>query len=75
MCLSFCKHYNSLYFLEVMVEITISGVTNSDGDILVNEGDSVEVCARASGATISETQVVVQVSTSELQDDPKAASK
>ena len=58
-----------------MVEITTSGVTNSEGVILVAEGQSVEVCVSVSGATISEREVVVQVATSELQDDPKAASK
>ena len=57
-----------------MVEITTSGVTNSDSDILVDEGQSVEVCVSVSGATISEREVVVQVATSDLQDNPKAAS-
>ncbi len=42
-----------------MVEITTSGVTNSDSDILVDEGQSVEVCVSVSGATISEREVVV----------------
>ncbi len=41
----------------------------------MTEGQSVEVCVSVSGATISEREVVVHVATSELQDDPKAASK
>ncbi len=62
-------------FIEVMVEITTSGVTNSDGDVLVDEGQSVEVCVSVSSATISEREVVVHVATSDLQDDEKPASK
>ena len=62
-------------FTEVMVEIRTSGVTNSDGDILLDEGQSVEVCVSVSGATISEREVVVHVATSELPDDEKPASK
>ncbi|XP_064407623.1 mucin-3A-like isoform X2 [Halichondria panicea] len=59
---------------EVMVEIRTSGVTNSDGDILLDEGQSVEVCVSVSGATISEREVVVHVATSELPDDEKPAT-
>ena len=51
-----------------MVEITT-------GAMIVDEGQSVEVCAEISGATISETHVVVHVATSDLQDDEKPASK
>ncbi|XP_064396216.1 uncharacterized protein LOC135343165 isoform X2 [Halichondria panicea] len=58
---------------EVMAEITTSGVTSSEGDILVTEGQSVQVCVAISGATISEREVVVHVATSEL-DDIKAAT-
>ncbi len=50
-------------------------ITTSEGVILVTEGLSVELCVSVSGATISEREVVVQVATSELPDDPKAASK
>ena len=57
-----------------MVEITTSGVTNSEGAIAVTEGQSVEVCVSVSGATIIEREVVVHVATSELQDDEKPAS-
>ncbi len=61
----------------VVVEFTTSAETSTDseGVILVTEGQSVEVCVTFSGATTSERQVVVQVSTGELQDDSKAASK
>ncbi len=65
---------DTVYFIEVMAEITTSGVTNSEGDILVSEGQSIQVCVAISGATISEREVVVHVATSEL-DDIKAASK
>ncbi len=65
---------DTVCFIEVMAEITTSGVTNSEGDILVTEGQSVEVCVAISGATISEREVVVHVATSKL-DDIKAASK
>ncbi len=58
-----------------MVKFTTSAGENIEGVILVAEGQSVEVCVSVSGATISEREVVVQVATSELQDDPKAASK
>ncbi|XP_064396201.1 uncharacterized protein LOC135343155 [Halichondria panicea] len=58
---------------EVMAEITTSGVTNSEGDILVTEGQSVQVCVAISGATISDREAVVRVATSEL-DDIKAAT-
>ncbi len=51
-----------------MVEITT-------GAMIVDEGQSVEVCAEISSGTISETQVVVHVATSDLQDDEKPASK
>ena len=57
------------------VEITTSGVTISDSEILVDEGLSVEVCVSVSGATISEREVVVHVATSDLQIDEKPASK
>ncbi len=50
-------------------------ITSSEAVIPVDEGKSVEVCVSVNGATISEREVVVQVATSELQDDPKAASK
>ncbi len=56
-----------------MVKFTTGA--NIEGIIVVDEGQSVEVCVAISGATISEREVVVQVATSELQDDPKAASK
>ncbi len=59
----------------MIVEITTSGVTNSDGEILFEEGQSVQVCVAISGATISEREVVVHVATSELPDDEKPASK
>ena len=65
---------DTVYFIEVMAEITTLGVTNSEGDILVTEGQSVQMCVAISGATISEREVVVRVATSEL-DDIKAASK
>ena len=65
---------DTVYFIEVMAEITTSGVTNSEGDILVTEGQSVQVCVAISGATISDREAVVRVATSEL-DDIKAASK
>ncbi len=60
-----------------MVEFTTSAGTSTDseGVILVTEGQSVEVCVAISGATISDREVVVQVSTSQLQGDSKAASK
>ncbi|XP_064407145.1 uncharacterized protein LOC135351979 isoform X2 [Halichondria panicea] len=58
----------------VMVKFTTSAGENIEGVILVAEGQSVEVCVSVSGATISEREVVVQVATSELQDDPKAAT-
>ncbi len=48
--------------------------TNTEGIIVVDEGQSVELCVSVSGATISEREVVVHVATSEL-DDIKAASK
>ncbi len=58
-----------------MVEFTTLTGTNIDSVINVDEGQSIEWCVSISGATISEREVVVQVATSELQDDPKAASK
>ncbi len=54
---------------------TNSAGPNLEAVTVVDEGQSVEVCVSVSGATISEREVVVQVATSELQDDPKAASK
>ncbi len=57
-----------------MVEITTSGEINSEGVILVDEGQSVEVCVGVSGGTIVERDVVVHVATSDL-DDEKPASK
>ncbi len=63
-----------LPYIEVMVEITTSGEINSDGNIHVDEGLSVEVCVGVSGGTISDREVVVRVATSDL-DDVKAASK
>ncbi len=59
----------------MIVEITTSGETNSEGLIIVTEGESVEVCVGVSGATIVDREVVVRVATSDLQDYPKAASK
>ncbi len=61
----------------MVVEFTNSAGTSTDseGVILVTEGQSVEVCVAISGGTISEREVVVQASTSQLQDDSKAASK
>ncbi|XP_064407627.1 receptor-type tyrosine-protein phosphatase T-like [Halichondria panicea] len=60
---------------EVMVEFTIFAGTKLEAVIAVTEGQpTVEVCVEVSGATISEREVMVHVATSELQDDPKAAT-
>ncbi len=58
-----------------MVDFTNSAGTNIEGVILVTEGEFVEVCVGVSGATIVDREVVVRVATSDLQDNPKAASK
>ena len=60
----------------MIVEFTTLTETSIEGVIAVREGlQSVEVCVSVSGATISGREVVVHVSTSDLPDDPKAASK
>ncbi len=58
-----------------MVEFTTLAGTNIEALTAAPEGQSVQVCVSVSGATISEREVMVHVATSELQDDPKAASK
>ena len=72
----FFKLLRNICFAEVMVEFTIFAGTKLEAVIAVTEGQpTVEVCVEVSGATISEREVMVHVATSELQDDPKAASK
>ncbi len=75
----FCKRLQTIKAIvaiaEVMVDFTSSAGTIIEAVIAVTEGQSVEVCVGVSGATIVDREVVVHVATSELQDNPKAASK
>ncbi len=74
----FCKNLQTIKAIvaiaEVMVDFTSSAGTIIEAVILVDEGQSVEVCVGVSGGTIVDREVVVHVATSDL-DDEKPASK